>query len=160
MIDIFFDANKSIEELENDYWTDTDILENCSTFERRIYALRRKPLKELEPKELRMLMGQNIGNEYTVPLSLNILEKNHFFECDFYPGDLLVFAIHVETEYWVEHKEMYENLNRLVMKYNADFDIINENRDVYEKISDEIKNDMNIDWETARSKYLEKMIAN
>jgi hypothetical protein len=87
-----FDLSKSIEELEGNYWPDDDIDDSSSNLERAIYALRKVPLYKLTANNLRILLGQNIGNDYTVPLVLELLRENPFIECEFYPGDLLVYA--------------------------------------------------------------------
>jgi hypothetical protein len=149
--------NKSIEILENDFWPDSDINEYSTGLEKEIHALRKIPLNQLTPENLRLLMGQNIGNEYTVPLALAILEKYPLFECEMYPGDLLVFTITVESSYWIRHKDLYDRLNRVMSNFGANFDIINSTKDLYDKIDNDTKYEIDEYWKTTSTKYHEAL---
>ncbi len=94
------DLSKSIEELENkvlgkpDF--DSHLVVEC-------YRLCKVPLSELTVENLRMLIGQQIGLIYLVPLALEILVKDPFVEGDFYKGDLLKNVSELPSEFWVNN---------------------------------------------------------
>jgi len=79
--------SRSIEDLEQTIWKDLEeypssIVENC-------HILRKKKISKLENEELRTLISQNVGTEFTIPVIIRLLIRDLFIECDFYPGDLL-----------------------------------------------------------------------
>jgi hypothetical protein len=82
-----FDRSKSIQQLEGEDWGDptfhTHLVREC-------YRLRRVPLRDFTAENLRIMIGQNIGLEYLVPLALERLQAEPYAEGDLYPGDLLV----------------------------------------------------------------------
>ncbi|MDB5806240.1 MAG: hypothetical protein JWN73_3562 [Betaproteobacteria bacterium] len=52
----------------------------------RCCALRKVPIGELKPGDLRVLIGQGIGTEHLMPLALELLSKNALIEGDYYPS--------------------------------------------------------------------------
>jgi len=97
-ITITFDTNKNIEQLENIFWKDE--LEFPSALVAKCHLFRKKPVGKLSIEELRLLISQNIGLPYLVPVALNILSENPFAEGDLYPGDLLFNVLTCEIDYW------------------------------------------------------------
>lgn len=77
---------QSIEELEGDDWGDATF---DSHLVRECHRLRRVPLADLSAENLRILIGQQIGLRYLVPMALDLLRRDPFAAGDFYPGDLL-----------------------------------------------------------------------
>ena len=81
------DLNKTLEQLENDYWKepshDSRLVLTC-------YLLRKKPLKDFEIEDFRILIGQDFSLDYLIPLALDKLEKDILAEGDYYQGDLLI----------------------------------------------------------------------
>ena len=72
--------NKSIEQLENDYWKDeiqfpSSLVINCHKY-------RKIPINELTIEELRLLISQKIGIEYLTELAIKKLELNILAEGD------------------------------------------------------------------------------
>ncbi len=102
---------KSLEQLENDCWGDPGdssfLVEEC-------YRLRRKPIGDFTIENLRILIGQNIGLEYTIPLALDRLAENPWAEGDYFPGDLLLNVLRCEHDYWSGHNEQLTRLNEIV----------------------------------------------
>jgi hypothetical protein len=76
-------------------------------------------LRDLSTEDLRLLVGQNIGLHYLIPLALDLLEVDPWSEGDFYRGDLLMSVVQVETSFWSEHPEA-------VGRYQAVLDSIEE----------------------------------
>lgn len=110
MID--FDTARSLQELEKEDWGEPDfgshLAEEC-------HRLRRVPLKEFSVENLRIMIGQNIGSDYLVPLALEILVKNPLAEGDYYPGDFLVSVLRVESSFWLAHPSL-----KMTAKHIAD----------------------------------------
>lgn len=99
------DLNKTLEQLENDYWPtvnyQSDLIEKCSRY-------RKVRLKELTIENLRLLIGQSIGLEYLIPLAIDQLIENVMAEGDYYEGDLLKSVLKADKEYWKKHRENYD----------------------------------------------------
>jgi hypothetical protein len=64
--------------------------------------LRRKPLDEFNTEDLRIMIGQNIGLRYLIPLALDRLTRNTFVSGDFYRGDLLGVVLRAERAFWLQ----------------------------------------------------------
>ena len=79
-----------------------------------VLKLRKIPLNQFSVENLRLMIGQNVGLRYLVPLSLDILKDDLFAEGDFYPGDLLQNVLKVPTTFWKEHKELWEAVHDLI----------------------------------------------
>ncbi len=86
--------NKSIEELENDFWKD---FEFPSVLVEKCYKYRRIPIRELSVEQIRLLIGQNIGLNYLLPLAVKLLKKDILVKGDNYPGDLLSSVLSIEV---------------------------------------------------------------
>jgi hypothetical protein len=94
---IQFDKTKSLQELENEDWGNPDF---NSRLVQECHRLRRIPLKDLNVEDLRILIGQNIGLNYLVPLAIEKLEQNPLAERNHYSGDWLVNVLRVEPKFW------------------------------------------------------------
>ena len=77
---------KTIENLEKDKWPQHDF---DSFLVRRTQELRKIPLNELTTEDLRIMIGQQIGLDYLVPLALETLTQDIWAEGDFFEGYLL-----------------------------------------------------------------------
>jgi hypothetical protein len=64
------------------------------------HALRNKPLQDLTTEDLRIMIGQNLGLKFLVPLALQRLQEDPLAEGDFYSGDLLKQVLTLEPEFW------------------------------------------------------------
>ena len=114
--------------MENDYWPDleyypTKLVENA-------HSLRRIPICELDVKDIRFLIGQNIGVKYLVPIALNILEADILVDAFYYPGDLLMARLlKLQEEYWKESPAERARLVYLLRKSKemlSDTELIDE----------------------------------
>jgi len=74
------------------------------------HKLRRKPLKDFTVEDLRIMIGQNIGLKYLVPLAVDRLEAEPLVEGDYYPGDLLKSVLSVEAAFWKTHAELHRRV--------------------------------------------------
>ena len=97
------DRNKSLQDLEGKDWGeptyDSHLVTAC-------HRLRRVPLREFTAESLRILIGQQIGLPYLVPMALEMLRTDPFTEGDYYGGDLLAAVLRVEAAFWREHPDL------------------------------------------------------
>ena len=89
--------SKTLQELENSDWGEPTY---DSYLVSTVHRLRRKPLKEFTIEDLRILIGQNVGLPYLLPLAIERLEENPLAEGDYYPGDLLKSVLIIEESFW------------------------------------------------------------
>jgi hypothetical protein len=94
------DAGKSLQDLDGQDWGESS---GNSYLERECHRLRRVPLRELSPEDLRLLLGQGIGQEYLLPLALAQLVTDPLVAGDYYPGDLLLATLAVPPYVWQRH---------------------------------------------------------
>ena len=71
-------------------------------------------LQDLEVENLRVLVSQEIGLKYCIELAIDFLENNILSEGDFYPGDLLIALVSIQSQTWDSHPKSYERLSSLI----------------------------------------------
>ena len=91
------DNNKSIEELENDYWGEPTFNSYVIT---TCHKARQKPLKLLSNEEIRCLIGQKIGLKFLLPITIDILKNTPFIDVTYFEGDLLLTVLRLDIEDW------------------------------------------------------------
>ncbi len=91
-------VNKSLEELENDFWESTSNFPTALV--KRIFYLRKQKLKDFDSDDIRILISQSVGLTYIIPLALKKLKENILEEALYYPGDLLLAVLNVSQNYW------------------------------------------------------------
>lgn len=77
------------------------------------HRLRNVPLRDLTVENLRMLVGQGISLQYTVPLALEHLAADPMAGGDFYPGDLLKAVAGVADDFWAQHPSLAAEWERV-----------------------------------------------
>jgi hypothetical protein len=95
--------NSSIEELEGDRWSEPDF---DSHLVRECHRLRKLQLRLFTVENLRIMLGQDIGSRYLVPMALERLEADPLVAGDFYPGDLLCSVLSLPREFWSTNPEL------------------------------------------------------
>jgi hypothetical protein len=102
---------KTLENLEKNNWGgpgyESHLVITC-------HKLRRKPLDEFSVEDLRIMIGQNIGLNFLIPIAIEELKKNILAEGNYYEGDLLQAVLNSETEFWQTNKELIDELSLLV----------------------------------------------
>lgn len=93
--------NKSIEELENDYRSETEF---SSYVSETCHSARKKTITKLSYEEIRLMIGQKIGLKYLLPVAVSILEKNPLIEVTFFKGDLLIQLLRLDIADWKDNK--------------------------------------------------------
>jgi hypothetical protein len=106
--------NKSIAALEKQDYGDplsapTSLVKKCLEYVKI-------PIGDLTTEQLRLLIAQEIGLAYLIPLALDVLSEDILTESDFYPGDLLKNVATVDDSFWKSNTELYHRLNTLIEK--------------------------------------------
>lgn len=91
------DINKSIEEIENDYWGEPVLNSYVIT---TCHKARQKPIKSLSNEEIRCLIGQKIGLKFLLPKAVNILKDEPLIDITFFEGDLLLTLLRLDISDW------------------------------------------------------------
>jgi hypothetical protein len=112
---------KSLENLEKDIWNEPEYRSHLVT---TCHRLRKKQLKDFDIENLRIMIGQNIGLNFLIPLSIEELKQNILVEGDFYEGDLLKSVLTSETDYWKKEKENWSLVCKIFneQKEKLDYD--------------------------------------
>ena len=122
------DLDKNLEQLENSYWGDAD--EAASRLIKRSHKLRKKKLKDLSVEDLRLLIRQNIGLEYLIPLAIDTLRDTPFAEGDLYEGDLLESVLKSDKDYWKRHSALQNEVESIFLnskqQLKYELDVTNE----------------------------------
>ena len=104
--------NKSIEELENDYWGETEF---SSYVSETCHSARKKPIAKLSHEEIRLMTGQKIGLKYLLPIAISILEKNPLIEVTFFKGDLLKQLLRLDIAEWKDNKTDLDKFRTIIL---------------------------------------------
>jgi len=100
--------NKSIEALEKTNYGDPDTAPTGLV--KRCFEYIKIPVTNLSIEQLRMLISQNIGLNYTIRLAIEILSQNILIEGDLYEGDLLNSVPDADIYFWQQNKDLKEEL--------------------------------------------------
>ncbi|MFB8282604.1 contact-dependent growth inhibition system immunity protein [Nocardia colli] len=91
----------SVEQIEETSWPDPPA--DATRLMKTVHELRRKPIRELTPEDLRVLIRQREGIQALLPRALELLAHNPLTEGDYYPGDLLVAILEIPSDYWANN---------------------------------------------------------
>jgi len=78
---------------------------------KRLYE---KPLQDFIIEALRIMIGQEIGLEFLVPMALERLAENPFEHGDYYPGDLLMNLLRFPAGFSHKHQDLTWELADIV----------------------------------------------
>jgi hypothetical protein len=128
--------NKSIEQLESDYWNEeiefpSNLVINCHKY-------RKIPIEDLTVEQLRLLISQQIGTEYLIGVALEKLERNILTEGDFYEGDLLISVSGLPTEFWAKKQTEFRTFKSLVER-NSELIKTELGEKKFDRINEKIK---------------------
>jgi hypothetical protein len=108
------DLTKSLKELEGITDRTTGGEDWPSALVPACTRLYEKPLQDFIIEDLRIMIGQEIGLEFLVPIALERLAENPFAQGDFYPGDLLMKVHRLPAGYWHKHQDLRWELADIV----------------------------------------------
>lgn len=97
--------DKTLETLEKSIWKEPEFHSNLVI---TCHKLRKKQLKNFTIEDLRIMIGQNIGLKFLIPLAFEELQKNILAEGNYYEGDLLSMVLTSEIEYWQNEKSNWK----------------------------------------------------
>lgn len=103
--------NKTLENLEQDKWGEPDFSSHLIT---ECHRLRQIPLSQFTVENLRIMIGQDIGLKYLVPIALEKLTEDPFVAGDFYAGDLLNAVVQVKWEFWEKNDDLFITLQTIM----------------------------------------------
>ncbi|MEQ1732881.1 MAG: contact-dependent growth inhibition system immunity protein [Bacteroidia bacterium] len=104
---------KSIENLEQKINSSVNKDEDSHLI-RTCYYLSKKPIQDFTTEDLRIMIGQEIGLFFLMPIAIEILTKNVFAEGDLYEGDLLKSILDINTVFWNNNKNYWLQLNEII----------------------------------------------
>ena len=113
------DFGRSIQELEECDWGEPEA--DATSMVQRCHALRRKPLRRLEPDEIGLAVRQRIGIPYILDFAVSVVREEPLFEGDFYPGDVLSALLKLPEEDWVSRPALARDLERILQRAIAEF---------------------------------------
>ncbi len=125
-------TDQSLDQLEQTHWpapkTDTYVTSN-------VYRLRQIPLNQFRIEDLRLMIGQQVGTRFLVPLAFDHLERDPFAEGDFYPGDLLIAVIELPIVFWEAHRELIPRVISLMDAANAKIAKLDPSDDLADRVN-------------------------
>ncbi|MGY1500156.1 contact-dependent growth inhibition system immunity protein [Streptomyces sp. QTS52] len=108
----------SLEQLERDHWPDPPA--GATRLVVTAHALRRRPIGELTVEDMRLLIRQDVGLPYLLPMALEVLRDNPMAEGDSYAGELLSAVITRSPAAWVGSAELRYELRVIVSELVED----------------------------------------
>lgn len=108
------ESNWQFKTLENLEKRSTENPNYQSYLTQRCFELYKTPLNEFKTEDLRIMIGQQIGLDYLIPLAIDTLKKDLFAEGDYFEGDLLKNVLLVDTSFWDNNKKHWQILNDLI----------------------------------------------
>ncbi|MES2568891.1 MAG: contact-dependent growth inhibition system immunity protein [Verrucomicrobiota bacterium] len=98
-----FDRSKSLQEIDGQDWGeptfDSPLVTEC-------HRLHRVPLCDFTAGNLRIMIGQDIGLEFLIPLALECLQEDSLIKGDYYECDLLVNVLRAKAQFWRDHPDL------------------------------------------------------
>ena len=104
---------KTIERLEKKIWEPLN-QDECSSLVTTCNALRKKQLCNFSTGDLRIMIGQEIGLKYLIPLAFERLSEDLFAEGNYFEGDLLKNVLEINPEFWSDHETYRQQLEGLI----------------------------------------------
>ncbi|WP_342572631.1 contact-dependent growth inhibition system immunity protein [Paenibacillus sp. FSL R5-0749] len=122
------DLANNLEELEGEYWSEPNFV---SSLVIQVHNLRKKPLRDLNDEDLRLLIGQRMSLTFLLPLALERLIQNPLRSGELYTGDLFCSVLKVGKEYWKEHKELKNEVDEVIRAYEEARETLEEHISKY-----------------------------
>jgi hypothetical protein len=105
---------KSISELLGKEWP--PLGPNASHFHRNLRDAVNKPVDSLTTADLRLLISQDIGLAFVMPLALSIVEQDPLIEVDYFRGDLLDAMLRASSDFYLDHPDIRRRMEEIVDK--------------------------------------------
>jgi hypothetical protein len=85
----------------------------------RCHKLRKTPLRDFTLDDLRCLIGQGISLPVLMPLAVQALGEDPFAAGVSVPGSLLLTALHADRQFWLDHAELWQRMEAVVVTVEA-----------------------------------------
>ena len=102
----------SLEELEKQDWGDPSTAP--TNLVRRCIELSKVPVGSFTLSDLRVMIGQQFGLPFLIPIAIERLQGDIFVEADYFEGDLLSNVLDVDTVFWKDNQDYWTQLNHLI----------------------------------------------
>ena len=112
-------SDKNLEQLENRSLKSSDLCSHVVTQCNKLWSI---PINKLSVENLRLLIGQNLGLYYLVPIALGILEQDPLADGNLYKGDLLASIASIDDKFWSNNRQ----LNNRLVNIRNELILINE----------------------------------
>ncbi|MFI0218870.1 contact-dependent growth inhibition system immunity protein [Streptomyces lydicus] len=104
--------DRTLDELDPPQWA--PLTSDATHLVRRVHELRRVPLGELGPANLRTLIAQQVALPYILPLAVRLLLEEPLLDAYYYEGDLLLATVKVPASAWSLFPELGAGLRTVV----------------------------------------------
>jgi hypothetical protein len=111
--------NSTLEELEGDRWGPPNFPSHLVS---ECHRLRKVQLRLFTIENLRIMLGQDVGSRYLVPIALGHLESDPFVSGDFYAGDLLCSVLSLPSAFWAANSQLRTRVAAVGARAVADLD--------------------------------------
>lgn len=106
--------SKSIAELEKSEWPKPGA--KVSPLFKRCYELRNKPISSLTVDDWRVLIGQDVGLGFLMPMAVAEIEKDPLIKGEHYRGDLLAVILRASPQFFRQNPELRSRVERVLMR--------------------------------------------
>ena len=117
------DVSKTLEQLDGQDWGEPEWQSHLVL---ECHRLRRVPLREFTPANLRIVVGQSIGLEFLAPLALHALASDPLLDAELYAGDLLSAMLRSDAAFWSAHPDLRAELASIAESAKLQFDALDE----------------------------------
>ncbi|MCF3103158.1 hypothetical protein IPZ58_16425 [Streptomyces roseoverticillatus] len=111
-MDNLLHLDRTLDELDPPRWTAPAA--DTTHLVRKVHELRRVPLRELTPADLRTLIAQRVALPYVLPLAVRLLIEEPLLDAYLYEGDLLVAAVEAPPAAWAVLPDLGERLRTVI----------------------------------------------
>jgi hypothetical protein len=73
-----------------------------------------KPLNKYSIENLRLMISQEIGLDFLIPIAITKLQADWLAEGDLYEGDLLSSVLNIDSTFWKMNAAYRSQLNELI----------------------------------------------
>ncbi|MFJ7413976.1 contact-dependent growth inhibition system immunity protein [Streptomyces sp. NPDC098077] len=112
-MDRLLHLGRTLDELDPPRWATPG--SDATRLVRRVHELRRVPLGELGPEDLRTLISQQVALSHVLPLAVRLLLDEPMLDACFYAGDLLLAAVNVPASAWDVFPDLRTRLRTVIV---------------------------------------------
>ncbi|APU43693.1 contact-dependent growth inhibition system immunity protein [Streptomyces sp. TN58] len=111
-MDPLLHLDRTLDDLDPPSWD--AVPADATRLVRTVHGLRRVPLGELRPADLRTLLAQQVALPFVLPLAVRLLAEEPLLDAYFYEGDLLLATVTAPEGAWAALPELEARLRTIV----------------------------------------------